>query len=93
MARVITRKGASRLPAMRNFGFIAGDNMKLNLGAGEQQLEGYTNLDRKTGQEVYPLSGFLTDHRELDECDRNITEIRASHVLEPVAASLPWKAE
>ena len=45
---------------------------RLNLGAGDQALEGYENLDRKTGQEIYPLS-----------CpDGSVDEIRASHVLE-----------
>lgn len=48
------------------------DTLKLNLGAGGCELPGYKNMDRKTGQEVYPL--------ELpDAC---ADEIRASHVLE-----------
>lgn len=46
--------------------------MKLNLGAGEHLLPGYHNLDRKTGQEIFPLAV------EPGSC----TEIRASHVLE-----------
>lgn len=46
--------------------------LKLNLGAGATVLEGYQNLDRKTGQEVYPL----------DYPDGCADEIRASHVLE-----------
>src|SRR3990172_6667131 len=46
--------------------------MKLNLGAGECPLEGYENLDRKTGQEIYPLA----------VADGAAQEIRASHVLE-----------
>ena len=29
--------------------------LRLNLGAGTTHLDGFTNLDRKTGQEVYPL--------------------------------------
>lgn len=45
---------------------------RLNLGAGEQPLPGYANLDRKTGQEIFPLA--VPD----GSCD----EIRASHVLE-----------
>ena len=48
--------------------------MKLNLGCGEQPLEGYENLDRKRGNEVYPLAYELI----LDD----VEEIRASHVLE-----------
>lgn len=46
--------------------------MRLNLGAGDSPLEGYINVDRKSGREVYPLgcpSGCADD-------------IRASHVLE-----------
>lgn len=46
--------------------------MKLNLGAGGIPLEGYDNLDRKTGQEIYPLVC----------ADGVVDEIRASHVLE-----------
>lgn len=43
-----------------------------NLGAGNRPLDGYTNLDRKTGQEIYPLL-----------CpDGSLDEIRASHCLE-----------
>lgn len=46
--------------------------MKLNLGSGSQTLEGYENIDRMFGTEVYPLN--VPDN----SCD----EIRASHVLE-----------
>ncbi len=46
---------------------------KLNLGAGDCPLDGYENLDRKTGQEVYPLPQYP---------DNSIDEVRASHVLE-----------
>ena len=46
--------------------------MRLNLGAGGVPLDGYTSLDRKTGQEIYPL----------DYLDGSVDEIRASHVLE-----------
>ena len=46
--------------------------MRLNLGAGGTPLDGYENLDRKTGQEIYPM----------DRPDSSIDEIRASHVLE-----------
>ena len=44
--------------------------MKLNLGAGEQEIKGYENIDVKTGGSIYPL-----DYREVEV-------IRASHVLE-----------
>jgi predicted SAM-dependent methyltransferase len=44
----------------------------LNLGAGATTLEGFTPIDRKGGQEVYPL----------DYPDNSVNEIYASHVLE-----------
>lgn len=46
--------------------------VRLNLGAGEQPIEGWHNLDAKTGQSIYPL----------DLPDNSVEEIRASHVLE-----------
>jgi len=46
--------------------------MKLNLGCGDCEIAGYENIDRKKGQEVFPLN--VPD----GSCD----EIRASHILE-----------
>lgn len=46
--------------------------MKFNLGAGEQPLDGWQNLDLKTGHTIYPLP----------VADGSADEIRASHVLE-----------
>lgn len=46
--------------------------VRLNLGAGAHPLDGYENLDRATGQEIYPLP----------HADGTVAEIRASHVLE-----------
>ena len=46
--------------------------LKLNLGAGGTEIPGFINLDRKTGQEIYPLQ----------YPDNSVDEIRASHVLE-----------
>lgn len=46
--------------------------MKLNLGGGKIPLEGYENVDRCVGKEVFPL----------DYPDNSADEIRASHVLE-----------
>lgn len=46
--------------------------LRLNIGAGGSTIPGFTALDRKTGQEAYPL----------DVPDGSVDEIRASHVLE-----------
>lgn len=47
--------------------------LRLNLGAGTKHpLPGYQNLDRKTGQEIFPLA----------YADNSVDEVRASHVLE-----------
>jgi predicted SAM-dependent methyltransferase len=46
--------------------------IRLNLGCGDKPLPGFDNLDRKTGQEIYPLA----------YADESVDEIRASHVLE-----------
>jgi len=46
--------------------------IRLDLGAGDNPVPGFESVDRKNGQEVYPLA-----------CDDNsVDEIRASHVLE-----------
>jgi len=47
--------------------------IRLNLGAGDKPLPGFTSIDRKTGGEVYPLDGYE---------DGSVEEIYASHVLE-----------
>jgi len=49
------------------------DPIKLNLGGGETRLPGFKTIDRKAGQEVYPLDGVE---------DNSVDEIYASHVLE-----------
>lgn len=46
--------------------------VKLNIGAGNTQIEGFTPIDRKFGTEAYPL----------DYADGSVDEIRASHILE-----------
>lgn len=48
------------------------EKVKLNLGAGDVPIDGYVNIDRKMGQEAYPL----------DYEDNSVDEIRASHILE-----------
>lgn len=46
--------------------------IRLNLGGGDVEIEGYVTVDRKRGAEVYPL----------DYPDGSVAEIYASHVLE-----------
>lgn len=50
-----------------------GDSIKLNIGAGDTVIEGFTPIDRKLGTEAYPLPQYA---------DNSVDEIRASHVLE-----------
>ena len=45
---------------------------KLNIGAGDTVLDGFTPIDRKLGSEAYPL----------EFPDNSVEEIRASHILE-----------
>jgi predicted SAM-dependent methyltransferase len=47
--------------------------VKLNLGAGEQELEGFTAIDISAGESAYPLPQYA---------DGSVAEIRASHILE-----------
>jgi len=47
-------------------------SLKLNIGSGETELPGFTNIDRRDGKEAYPLE-YETD---------SVDEIRASHILE-----------
>jgi hypothetical protein len=51
--------------------------MKINIGAGDVALDGYVNIDRKTGGEAFPLSSGGCEIPD-ESCD----VIRASHVLE-----------
>lgn len=46
--------------------------LKLNIGAGDVAIDGFTPIDRKFGAEAYPL----------DYADGSVDEIRASHILE-----------
>lgn len=50
----------------------ASEKVRLNLGAGDSHIEGFTPIDRKLGSEVYPLAYK----------DESVDEIYASHVLE-----------
>ncbi|HUU94274.1 MAG TPA: hypothetical protein VM487_00925 [Phycisphaerae bacterium] len=47
--------------------------LRLNMGAGNVPVPGFTAIDRKRGIEVYPLPQFT---------DSSVAEIRASHILE-----------
>jgi SAM-dependent methyltransferase len=52
---------------------MAEEAIKLNIGAGDQELPGFTPIDRKGGKEAYPLANYA---------DGSVDEIRAVHVLE-----------
>lgn len=54
--------------------------LKLNLGSGPNLLPHFENLDRKTGQEVFPLK-YETG---------SVDEIRASHILEHFSEKGIW---
>lgn len=47
--------------------------MRLNLGAGDVDVPGFTAIDRKLGTEAYPLTAHV---------DNSVDVIRASHILE-----------
>ncbi len=49
-----------------------GGPLRLNLGSGDKPIDGYENIDRKTGGEAFPL-----EHE-----DGSVDEIRAAHILE-----------
>lgn len=52
---------------------MAGNEIiRLNIGAGDTKIEGFTPIDRKLGTEAYPL----------DYADGSVDEIRASHIVE-----------
>ena len=55
---------------------MAEEPIRLNLGAGAKPLEGWMNIDHKSGGEAYPLDGFA---------DGTVDEVRASHLLEHFA--------
>lgn len=56
--------------------------LKLNLGSKDVEIEGYTNVDRQLGTEVYPL----------EYADAIAEEIYASHILEHLPRALIPKA-
>jgi hypothetical protein len=47
--------------------------LRLNIGAGEKTLKGYTTIDLKNGKNAYPLAGIK---------DGSIADIYCSHLLE-----------
>lgn len=47
--------------------------IKLNLGSGETEIQGFIRVDRSLGMEAYPLDLYSDD---------SVDEIRASHILE-----------
>lgn len=82
--------GGSIMPRMENV-------IRLNIGAGETNIEGFLPIDRSLGSEAYPLPRWLTDDGKgftdaasVDGAlgganrivDDSVDEIRASHILE-----------
>ncbi len=64
--------------------------VKLNLGGGDTVIEGFENIDRKLGAEVYPLmrsSDMVGDGTG----DGSVDEMRASHILEHFASAEAYK--
>jgi predicted SAM-dependent methyltransferase len=59
------------------FGDGSGETMKINIGSGSVPLPDYLNLDRKSGDEAFPLS-----HNGVEIEDESVDVIRASHILE-----------
>jgi len=57
--------------------------VKLNLGGGDFIVDGYRNIDRKFGLEVYPLP--------VEYADGTVDEIRASHILEHFSGRETYK--
>ena len=60
------------------------NEVKLNLGCGEVEIDGYRNMDIKRGESAYPLG-----------VKNSVDEIRASHLLEhfPMRDTLPVLAD
>lgn len=57
--------------------------VKLNVGAGNTQIEGWIPIDRKLGQEAYPLPETIEhEGQTITLSDGSVDEIRASHILE-----------
>ena len=56
--------------AKRNI--VASGSIRLNIGAGDTVIDGFTAIDRKLGTEAYPLN----------YPDNSVEEIRCSHMLE-----------
>lgn len=57
--------------------------IRLNLGAGDLPIEGFTPVDRKrAGGEVFPIAVPLAQGGLWNPPDNSVDEIRASHILE-----------
>lgn len=71
-SRLRTKKKARSKNAGKSRRLVAAGPVRLNLGAGDVPLEGFTPVDRSLGTEVFPLQN----------ADESVSEIYASHVLE-----------
>lgn len=58
------------------------DEIKLNIGAGNVVIDGYTPIDRKFGSEAFPLN----------YADNSVSDIRCSHMLEHLSFDDAQKA-
>ncbi len=67
------RKRATK-PKSRVRTAAKGQRVRVNLGSGDTPIDGWNNIDRKGGEEAYPLD-YIYD-------DDSVDEIRASHILE-----------
>lgn len=57
--------------------------IKLNIGAGSTQIDGWIPIDRKLGHEALPLPAKVNNNgQEVALDDNSVDEIRASHILE-----------
>lgn len=60
-------------PTIAELDRLESRTVRLNLGGGLIEIDGFKNIDRIYGDEVYPLDGYA---------DESVDIVRASHILE-----------